>query len=121
MLIFPQIPAYTEGDFTLVESAAIFNYLLEKYDTENKLKVLDRSDLRTRGKYSQFLLYGPASLYTTIVPIYMQKNHTPEDKRDQKLIDEKMAEWAKCAAFLKQELGTSFLHLLHNAITVDFL
>jgi hypothetical protein len=80
-----QVPVYVEGnvenpDFVLTESGAIIMYLLEKFDSANKL--LPKAP-HARAKVYQFASFAPSEMYHTLVPIFLQ-GHV--DVKDEKLI-----------------------------------
>ncbi|KAI0676494.1 glutathione S-transferase C-terminal-like protein, partial [Trametes maxima] len=54
----PALVDHNNGDFTIWESNAIIQYLLEKYDPEHKLSVTDANDKHTLNQWLYFQASG---------------------------------------------------------------
>merc|ERR1712216_468282 len=62
------VPAYEEDGLVLLESAAIIEYLCEKYDAAH---LLIPARGKQRARYHQFAHYAPATLYSKAGGLYV--------------------------------------------------
>lgn len=77
-----RIPALIDGDVKLFESMAINLYLAKKYSEE-----LYPDDPVDEAKAWQWSVWGISEIEPLQMQIVIQKFFTPEDKRNQKIID----------------------------------
>src|SRR5580700_2709800 len=72
------VPALTDGEVTIFESAAICLYLADKFP-EKKLAPPVGSP--ARGLYYQWIIYGMATMEAPILEAYLHTRGLPEEKR----------------------------------------
>jgi glutathione S-transferase len=87
-----KIPALVDGDLKLFESMAINFYLADAYKKE-----LLGTTTAERALVHQWSFWASAELQDPIIQVFIQKVFMPEDKRDQKVIEEN---WNKLPALL---------------------
>lgn len=80
-----KVPVMIDNDLTLFESMAINFYLADTYKKE--LLGASASD---RGLVHQWSFWANAELQTVLIDIFIQKVFVPEDKRDLKLIENRL-------------------------------
>ena len=51
-----KVPALTDGDVHIYESAAILNYMVEKYQDATGVQFIPKSGTKERALYDQFLM-----------------------------------------------------------------
>jgi len=59
-------PVIEDGDLMLTESGVITNYILEKFDSDNKLHP-SKDDLAVWAKYQQWLAYSEGSVFAPLL------------------------------------------------------
>jgi glutathione S-transferase len=77
-----KVPALTDGDVTLFESMAINFYIADTY----KKELLGATN-GERGLVHQWSFWASSELQGPIIEIFIQKVFTPEDKRDNTIIE----------------------------------
>ena len=77
-----KIPALIDNDFVMSESMAINFYLAEKYSPD-----LLGTTLQERAKIRQWSFWAIADLQPPLINIFIQLIFVPEERRDQKVID----------------------------------
>jgi len=113
------LPYYESGTgFSMVESGAIVQHLLELYDKEHKLHPAPAEAgaspeaIEKRAKFLQWVYYGPASMYHAVLPIFFKCFGVDKDKRDREALKPLVEKWTnKVITILKAELsdGRKFL------------
>jgi glutathione S-transferase len=78
------VPALVDGDLKLYESSAIVMHLADKFP-EKKLAPAPGTD--ERADYYRWLVYVPATVDPVLEQLTVQLKFTPEDKRNQSVID----------------------------------
>lgn len=78
-----KVPALVDGDVTLFESFAINFYLADKYKPE----LLGKTH-KEKALVHQWSFWASAEMQGPLIEILIQKMFMPDDKRDQKIIDE---------------------------------
>ncbi|XP_070579603.1 glutathione S-transferase GstA-like [Ptychodera flava] len=86
-----------DDKFTILESGAICLYLADLY---GKLVPM-RFD---RKEYYNWIVYATATIDSVLEPLYMQLTHTPEEQRDQALIERQHNKFAVIAKHLNTVL-----------------
>ncbi|EFA80468.1 hypothetical protein PPL_07303 [Heterostelium album PN500] len=118
-----KVPFYieVEDDFTMIESSAIFLYLLEKHDTEKKLS--NWKDAKERGQFYQFLLNCPCQIYPNLAQLFYQfLNEKGSPMRDENLITKNLNAWHfEIAPFLVKYLGDKPYFFGDQFTAVDIL
>jgi len=70
-----------EPEFSILESGAIMEYLLDRFPSERSEEMLGGREHRARAKVRQWLHYAPATLYSRAGSVYV---HSWEFRRGQK-------------------------------------
>ncbi|XP_071953025.1 glutathione S-transferase GstA-like isoform X2 [Antedon mediterranea] len=92
------IPALKlDNDITIIESSAICMYLADLFGG------LSPHYLQ-RAEYYNWICYAIATIDPVLEPLYMQLTHTPEDQRDNVLVDKMMAKFKEIATYLSTVL-----------------
>jgi glutathione S-transferase len=79
-----QLPAFTDGDMTIIESAAICLYLADKFPEKGFAPAVGTP---ARGKYYQWVIYGMASLEGPVAQFFYE-NRKPEGVKSEALVAE---------------------------------
>lgn len=96
------VPALTDGDVTLFESAAIVMYLADKFEARG---LAPKPGTPARGTYYQWIVYGMATVEPLIV-----RAATPPEKTTPHALDEARTRFAECARVLDRALdGKDYL------------
>jgi glutathione S-transferase len=82
-----KVPALRDGDVILFESMAINTYIAEAYKKE-----LLGSTASEKALVQQWSFWASSELQAPLIEIFIQKVFMPDEKRDQKVIDDN---WAK--------------------------
>jgi glutathione S-transferase len=101
------VPALSDGEVTLFESAAICAYLADKFPDKHLAPPLGSP---ARGYYYQWLIYSMATAEPGVLKVFLNTVMLPEAKRSVAAADEGRAQWAAVARVLESALeGKSFL------------
>jgi len=101
------VPALSDGEVTLFESAAICAYLADKFPDKHLAPPLGSP---ARGYYYQWLIYSMATAEPAVLKVFLNTVMLPEAKRSVAAADEGRAQWAAVARVLESALeGKSFL------------
>ncbi len=101
------VPAFSDGEVTIIESAAICAYLADKFP-EKRLAPPPGSS--ARGAYYQWLVYAMATAEPPVVKIFLNTIMLPEAKRSAAAAEEGRAQWADVARVIERGLdGKTFL------------
>jgi glutathione S-transferase len=73
-----QVPALTDGDLTLIESAAICLHLADRFPAAKLAPGLGTPE---RGRYYQWMVYSVATLEPPILQVFMNTIQLPEAER----------------------------------------
>jgi glutathione S-transferase len=96
------VPALSDGDTTLFESAAIILHLADRFPDRGLAPAPGTPE---RARYYQWIIYGMATLEPLIV-----RAATPVEKSSPASIDEAKTKFAECARVLERELtGRDYL------------
>ena len=96
------IPAASDGDMQLIESAAM---VLHFADKAGKLAPAIGSD--ARGRYYQFVIYAVATVDVPTIEYYLHTVAFPEARRDAAKAEAAKPTIATAMAYLERELGDS--------------
>jgi glutathione S-transferase len=77
------VPAFTDGDLTMFESAAIVSYLADKYPDK---QLAPPPGTPERGLYYQWMFFVMATMEPPLVAVFNEQVKKPEPERDQKVI-----------------------------------
>jgi glutathione S-transferase len=80
-----KVPAMVDGDVILFESMAINFYLADAYKKE-----LLGATPAERGLVHQWSFWASSELQDPIIQVFIQKVFVPEDKRDNKVIEDNL-------------------------------
>jgi glutathione S-transferase len=101
------VPALSDGDVTIFESAAICAYLADKFPEKRLAPPVGSA---ARGPYYQWLVYSTATAEPPVVKVFLNTVMLPEAKRSTALAEEGRALWAEVARVIERALdGRSFL------------
>jgi len=101
------VPALSDGDVTLFESAAICAYLADKFPDRDLAPPLGNP---ARGVYYQWLVYSMATAEPPVLKVFLNTVMLPEAKRSAAAAEEGRAQWAEVSRVLEGALdGQSFL------------
>jgi glutathione S-transferase len=95
------IPTLEDGSSVVWESNAVVRYLFNKYGTHPVLP----SDLGLRGRADGWTDWYTTTFWANVRPLVVQLLRTPQEHRDQKLIDASLAASAAAAQILERELA----------------
>jgi glutathione S-transferase len=91
-----KVPTLVDDGVVMWESIAILLYLAEKFPAANLLP----SAAAKRARAFQWLVWQPTTFGAPASTLFRQMRFTPEDKRDQKVIEQARAEVTKNAEIL---------------------
>ncbi len=91
-----KVPTLVDDGVVMWESIAILLYLAEKFPAANLLP----SAAAERARAFQWLVWQPTTFGAPASTLFRQMRFTPEDKRDQKVIEQARAEVNKNAEIL---------------------
>ena len=101
-----KVPTFVDDGLVMWESIAILLYLAEKFPAANLLPAAAAD----RARAFQWLVWQPTTFGAPASILFRQMRFTPEDKRDQKVIDQARAEVTKNAEILSGGLqGRDYL------------
>jgi glutathione S-transferase len=101
-----KVPTLVDDGVVMWESIAILLYLAEKFPAANLLPAAAAD----RARAFQWLVWQPTTFGAPASTLFRQMRFTPEDKRDQKVIDQARAEVTKNAEILSGGLqGRDYL------------
>ena len=86
-----KVPTIIDDGLVMWESVAILLYLAEKFPAANLLPAA----VADRARAFQWSVWQPTTFGAPASTLFRQMRFTPEDKRDQKVIDQARAEVAK--------------------------
>ncbi len=86
-----KVPTLVDDEVLMWESIAILLYLAEKFPAANLLPAAAAD----RARAFQWLVWQPTTFGAPAAALFRQMRFTPEDKRDQKVIDQARAEVTK--------------------------
>jgi glutathione S-transferase len=97
-----QVPALTDGDLTLIESAAICMYLADKFPAAKLAPALGTPE---RGRYYQWMVYCIATLEPPVLQVFMNTVMLPEVERSAAQETAGRAQFAEVAKVIAAGLG----------------
>jgi glutathione S-transferase len=97
------VPAFVDGDLTLMESAAICMYLADKFPQKRMAPPVGTA---ARGLYYQWMVYTMATLEPPVLQIFLHTVMLPEDKRSAATVEEARKTFAGVADVLAQALAS---------------
>jgi glutathione S-transferase len=101
------VPALSDGEVTIFESAAICAYLADKFPEKHLAPPVGSA---ARGPYYQWLVYSMATAEPPVVKVFLNTVMLPEAKRSAAAAEEGRAQWAEVARVIERALdGKSFL------------
>lgn len=96
------VPALVDGDLKLIESSAIVLHLADKFPDKHLAPPLGTDE---RAMYYRWLVYVPATVDPVLETLTIQLRFTPEDKRDQGLIDQAKRKLVHIVSVLEGAVG----------------
>ena len=101
------VPTLADGDLVIYESAAICQYLADKFPEK---RLAPPVGTPARGLYYQWIHYAMSGLEPPILAIFLHTAFRPEAERIPKLVDEARPQLAKVLGVVEQALaGRPFL------------
>ena len=101
------VPALVDGDLTLFESAAICQYLADRFPEKRLAPPIETP---ARGLYYQWIQYAMATLEPPIVTLFLHTIRLPEAERNAKLVAEAHARLAPALDVIERALaGREFI------------
>jgi glutathione S-transferase len=101
------VPTLADGDLVIYESAAICQYLADKFPEK---RLAPPVGTPARGLYYQWIHYAMSGLEPPILTIFLHTVMRPEAERIPKLVDEARPQLAKVLGVVEQALaGRQFL------------
>ncbi len=94
-----KVPAMVDGDVILFESMAINFYLADAYKKE-----LLGATPAERGLVHQWSFWASSELQDPIIQVFIQKVFVPEDKRDNKVIEDNLKKLPELLSVLNSSL-----------------
>ncbi len=91
-----KVPTIVDDGVVMWESIAILLYLAEKFPAANLLPTA----VADRARAFQWLVWQPTTFSAPVGTLFRQMRFTPEDKRDQNVIEQARAEVIKNAEML---------------------
>ena len=102
-----QVPAFTDGEVTLFESAAICAYLADKFPEKDMAPAIGTPE---RGLYYQWLFYSMATLEPPIVQVILHTVMLPDAQRSATQAEEGRKNFVQVAQVLEKALsGKQFI------------
>ena len=101
------VPAYSDGEVTMFESAAICAYLADKFPDKRLAPPVGSAE---RGLYYQWLVYSMATMEPPVLKVFLNTRMLAEEKRSPAVAEEGRAQWKDVARVLQQAVeGKAFL------------
>jgi glutathione S-transferase len=101
------VPALTDGDVTIFESAAICAYLADKFPDKHLAPPVSSP---ARGLYYQWMFYSMATLEPPVLQVFMNTVMLPEAQRSAAAAEEGRKKCAEIATVLERAIaGKAFL------------
>jgi glutathione S-transferase len=101
------VPAYSDGEVTMFESAAICAYLADKFPDKRLAPPLGSPQ---RGLYYQWLVYSMATMEPPVLKVFLNTRMLAEEKRSPAVAEEGRAQWKDVARVVQQAVeGKTFL------------
>lgn len=95
-------PTLIDGDLTMVESVAIMDYLMHKYDAGSLKPDVSSPDY---GPFTQWLHFGESGMGMYVIMLFAHSYLLPEEHRSARIAEWGRAETHKCLEFLASGLG----------------
>ena len=101
------VPAYSDGEVTMFESAAICAYLADKFPDKRLAPPVGSAE---RGPYYQWLVYSMATMEPPVLKVFLNTRMLAEEKRSPAVAEEGRAQWKDVARVVQQAVeGKAFL------------
>jgi glutathione S-transferase len=101
------VPAYSDGEVTMFESAAICAYLADKFPDKRLAPPVGSAE---RGPYYQWLVYSMATMEPPVLKVFLNTRMLAEEKRSPAVAEEGRAQWKDVARVVQQAVeGKTFL------------
>jgi glutathione S-transferase len=101
------VPAYSDGEVTMFESAAICAYLADKFPDKRLAPPVGSAE---RGPYYQWLVYSMATMEPPVLKVFLNTRMLAEEKRSPAVAEEGRAQWKDVARVVEQAVeGKAFL------------
>lgn len=109
-----KVPVLDDNGFVIWESAAIIQYLAEKY----KPQLLGATP-EEKGLIAQWMFWAMTEVQPPVVEILIQKLFVPEDKRDLQLIEKRQAQLPNLLNILNKQLTNNKYLVAGRFTTAD--
>jgi len=101
------VPAFSDDEVTMFESAAICAYLADKFPDKRLAPPVGSAE---RGLYYQWLVYSMATMEPPVLKVFLNTRMLAEEKRSPAVAEEGRAQWKDVARVLQQAVeGKAFL------------
>lgn len=101
------VPTLVDGDLTLFESAAIVQYLADRFPAAQLAPPIGTA---ARGRYYQWIHYAMTTIEPPAITIFLHTIRRPEETRIPQLVEESKAQLANALAVVDAALaGTPYL------------
>ena len=101
------VPAFSDDEVTMFESAAICAYLADKFPDKRLAPPLGSPQ---RGLYYQWLVYSMATMEPPVLKVFLNTRMLAEEKRSPAVAEEGRAQWKDVARVVQQAVeGKAFL------------
>jgi len=101
------VPAYSDGEVTMFESAAICAYLADKFPDKRLAPPVGSAE---RGPYYQWLVYSMATMEPPVLKVFLNTRMLAEEKRSPVVAEEGRVQWKDVARVVQQAVeGKAFL------------
>jgi len=101
------VPAFSDDEVTMFESAAICAYLADKFPDKRLAPPVGSPQ---RGPYYQWLVYSMATMEPPVLKVFLNTRMLAEEKRSPAVAEEGRAQWKDVARVVQQAVeGKAFL------------
>ena len=101
------VPAFSDDEVTMFESAAICAYLADKFPDKRLAPPVGSPQ---RGPYYQWLVYSMATMEPPVLKVFLNTRMLAEEKRSPAVAEEGRAQWKDVARVVQQAVeGKTFL------------
>jgi len=112
------VPVLVDGKVTIIESAAIVQYLADKYKQKVDLTLPANADSAAKAAYFQAIAFATATLDDVILPYLLHTVIFPENFRDPKIPPQKKKAWDSGAAEATERLIGDKKYVIGDKFTI---